>query len=113
MAFKNIEDKKKYHKEYIKAHYEKNKEYYKERVRINKQAKINFIQRVKRLSQCKICNESRWWVLEFHHTDPTKKDGNLGDQAKSWSIKRIKEEIRKCDILCANCHKDIHHRGIV
>lgn len=46
-------------------------------------------------------------AMQFHHKDPKKKDftiGNVGN--KSWD--RIKSEMKKCLLLCANCHMIEH-----
>lgn len=41
--------------------------------------------------------------LQFHHTDPSKKDFNIGRYlGNSWA--GILEELNKCILLCANCH---------
>lgn len=46
-------------------------------------------------------------ALEFHHTDPTKKDFAIGNAyVKSWA--KIKAEVEKCILVCANCHREIH-----
>lgn len=45
-------------------------------------------------------------VLQFHHLDPAKKDFTIG--GKSWSYERLKEEVDKCILVCANCHIEIH-----
>lgn len=57
---------------------------------------------------CIRCGESDLWCLDFHHRDPTEKEGNLG-QIRRFGIDRIKAEIAKCDVLCANCHRKHHH----
>lgn len=44
--------------------------------------------------------------LTFHHLDPNKKDFNIG--GKSWSLERLKIEVDKCILVCANCHGEIH-----
>lgn len=42
-------------------------------------------------------------AFQFHHKDPAKKDFILGQVAnKSWDS--IIGEIKKCELLCANCH---------
>ncbi len=42
-------------------------------------------------------------ALHFHHIDPTKKEFNIGPFCnKKWEI--VEKEIRKCELLCANCH---------
>lgn len=46
-------------------------------------------------------------ALQFHHTDPKKKDFMIGNVAnKKWE--GIKNEIKKCVLLCANCHMIRH-----
>ena len=58
--------------------------------------------------KCKKCGFSGHpSAFEFHHTDPTQKDFELGMVSnKSW--KSIVEEIKKCVLLCSNCHKEEH-----
>ena len=46
-------------------------------------------------------------ALEFHHLDPTTKEvQNLGTTA---AIEKQKAEADKCILVCANCHREIHH----
>ena len=45
--------------------------------------------------------------LCFHHRDPKEKDKNF-DSMRSWSLERILAEIKKCDLLCHNCHVSFH-----
>ena len=67
-----------------------------------------FIQRVKKLSECKKCSESRWYVLDFHHLRDKKMTiAELSHRGPS--IKTLKEEIRKCIVLCSNCHREEHY----
>jgi hypothetical protein len=44
--------------------------------------------------------------LEFHHLDPNEKDFSIG--GKSWSLERLKKEVDKCILICANCHRELH-----
>ena len=46
-------------------------------------------------------------VLEFHHRDPSQKDFNVSSKGHSRSWERVKAEIEKCDLLCANCHREL------
>ncbi len=57
---------------------------------------------------CIICGESEPVCIDFHHTDPTKKDFTIGKK-QSWSKERLLPEIRKCVCVCANCHRKIHY----
>ncbi|MCX6703229.1 MAG: HNH endonuclease [Candidatus Zambryskibacteria bacterium] len=46
-------------------------------------------------------------ALQFHHLEPDKKDFILGGVGnKSWDS--ILNEIKKCALLCANCHTIEH-----
>lgn len=54
---------------------------------------------------CVDCKESNPIVLDFDHVRGTKKD-NVGKLARSGScLDTLKEEIAKCDVRCANCHR--------
>ncbi|MBP7708643.1 hypothetical protein KA107_03075 [Candidatus Pacearchaeota archaeon] len=59
--------------------------------------------------KCIRCGYSKYpEVLEFHHKDPTKKDFNVSAKGHCRSWARVKAEIEKCNLLCANCHREIH-----
>lgn len=58
---------------------------------------------------CEHCGEDDPIVLEFHHRDPATKEFNISDGIR-YSIKRIEAEIEKCIVLCANCHRRLHHK---
>ena len=42
-------------------------------------------------------------------TDKNKKSFSIGSKGYTRSLKKVKEELDKCDCLCANCHRTIHH----
>ena len=46
-------------------------------------------------------------ALEFHHLNPDEKDFGLscGD---TRSLEKLKSEVDKCIMVCANCHREIH-----
>jgi ribosomal protein S21 len=68
-----------------------------------------FVARVKRLASCSCCGYDKCPdALEFHHVNPKPDDKSIGVLRDS-AIKRIKEEMRKCVILCANCHREVHY----
>lgn len=57
------------------------------------------------------CTECGWKgdqaAFQFHHTEPNKKDFIIGNVAnKNWE--KIKTELNKCILLCANCHSIKH-----
>jgi hypothetical protein len=50
-------------------------------------------------------------VLCFHHRDPENKEFTISDDIlRITSIKRLQNEIEKCDVVCANCHAKRHWR---
>ena len=57
--------------------------------------------------ECKSCGNSDWRCLEFHHRDPKTKKFSLA-HSKSYSEDVIVAEMKKCDVLCANCHRIFH-----
>ena len=60
-----------------------------------------------RAGGCIQCGEKRTPCLDFHHRQGSDKLGNIGEFRK-FGIQRLKAEIAKCDVLCANCHR-WHH----
>jgi hypothetical protein len=47
--------------------------------------------------------------LQFHHRDPSQKEFNIrGTKAAATSWDVVKKELDKCDLLCANCHVEVH-----
>lgn len=46
-------------------------------------------------------------ALEFHHKDPKQKDFGIS-KCLTKNIDYLKEEIKKCDLLCSNCHAEVH-----
>ena len=52
-------------------------------------------------------------VLEFHHRNERDKSFPLDSRRLSnYSLEKLKKEVAKCDILCANCHREHHNPGL-
>lgn len=87
-----------------------NKEYIKEKQKIVKrERKLKAIEYLG--GCCQHCNQSfHPFIYEFHHTDPLTKDR---DPSKMMSLKwdKLQAELDKCELLCANCHRFVHHGG--
>ena len=45
-------------------------------------------------------------ALEFHHIDPSKKDFTISND--HFRLLDAVEEIKKCILICSNCHKELH-----
>jgi len=54
---------------------------------------------------CINCGESDPIVLEFDHRNKDDKIENISNMIINSTWQRIKNEIEKCDVLCANCHR--------
>ena len=61
-------------------------------------------------SKCQICGYNKSQnALEFHHIDPSEKDftiSNVIASPRKWNT--FREELDKCILLCANCHREVH-----
>ena len=72
-----------------------------------RQKKYKIVDDYKLSKGCAIYGYNKYsGALDFHHTGD--KEFNIGAEAGSKSLKLTKEEMDKCIILCANCHREIH-----
>lgn len=89
-----------------RQHYEGNKQYYLDRNQQQRKKHRNKIKELKQSHPCTDCGQTfPYYVMEFDHINPENKSFNIGRSSKMNSFKQIQEEIAKCDIVCANCHK--------
>jgi hypothetical protein len=59
---------------------------------------------------CVKCGETFLAALEFHHRDPAEKLFTVSRAFNDGrSIQEVLEEIAKCDVVCANCHRKEHY----
>ena len=59
--------------------------------------------------KCGHCGYDKYrGALEFHHLNPEEKDPRA--IRPGLSRKRFFAELDKCILLCANCHREEHHR---
>lgn len=83
------------HKEYVKSKYQERK---------------GAIGEVKASIGCAKCGDTRSYVLDFHHKDPSIKDANIARMTSNKNrLEDIQKEIDKCVVLCSNCHREFHH----
>ena len=93
-------------------------------MKLNALESRNLVDSIKLASGCVICGYNRNpKALEFNHLDPSTKyrdrngktvdisrmsvaSGKNSLEKSRYSIKTILNEISKCEILCANCHRE-------
>lgn len=60
---------------------------------------------------CEICSYNKSErALNFHHRDPSDKCASLSSRGMNKRMSVLKAEVRKCDLVCANCHMEIEER---
>jgi hypothetical protein len=96
-------------RKYQHEHYTQNKEQYVRRaIGFNgKQAtqnKLNLVELLEK-NRCADCGNTDIRVLEFDHKLPDAKVENISTMIYRYKWDVILEEISKCDIRCANCHR--------
>jgi hypothetical protein len=101
---------------YNRGYYQRNRERL-----IQQQAKKNrrfaearrrWLTEYKKQLKCIRCGKSHPATLTFHHKKRARKNFNIGDALSvKAGLKRLLSEIRKCEVLCANCHAKEHWRG--
>jgi len=50
-------------------------------------------------------------AFDFHHIDPKQKDFTITNEIANKPFKELENEVKKCILLCANCHRVVHSGG--
>lgn len=83
-----------------------------EALKSKKRALKNFLIEYKG-GKCQECGYDKCQgALQFHHKNPENKEFSLAHvnlNNTNFSMKKVIEEIDKCDLLCANCHAEKHY----
>ena len=98
-------------REYRRKWYAKNRKSEIGHVKRRKLEIRKWLKEYKKTLKCSRCSENHPATIDFHHKDKSEKDQDISYfVAFGYSIDRIKREIEKCDILCANCHRKEHYK---
>ena len=54
---------------------------------------------------CGVCYPAEPWLMEFDHREPDKKTNSIFYFVTSGSMRLLKEEVAKCDLVCVVCHR--------
>lgn len=58
--------------------------------------------------ECRICGYKKFpGALELHHINKAEKSFGIGDKGYTRSWEKVKAELDKCVLLCANCHREV------
>lgn len=97
-------------KEKIKAY---NKQYMsknKKRYNADKEELRNWFRIFKESQGCAICGYNKCGdALVYHHIKPKKKIKHITSQGLFYGHSEMYNELSKCMLLCANCHREIHY----
>jgi 5-methylcytosine-specific restriction endonuclease McrA len=107
MAYKNIEDRKAYHKRW----------YYLNKTKRIKQISAYNLKKHRELKRflvdllggkCSICGYNKCLgALDFHHKGY--KERAIGELIQNNNKSALIKEAKKCDLLCSNCHREKHY----
>ena len=110
MPYKDLEVRKAKHAEYSATYYAKNKDKVKALTKINRAVGKAKWDAFKSTLKCTKCGFNHPAALDFHHTDPSKKENLVSKLASNGCFAAAMEEVQKCIVLCANCHRIHHYR---
>jgi hypothetical protein len=99
--------------EYRRQHYQANKKQYYQRVR-ERERRIKAIVEAAKARPCVDCGiQYAPWKMDFDHVSGKKVERVSQLAHQKGSIRLIRAEIAKCELVCAHCHRDrTHFRGL-
>lgn len=91
-------------------HFEKNKGVYRERNNQRMKLLFEWLHEYKSKLKCELCGYDKHpAALDFHHIGNDKVDGVPQVMANTKNKERTLEEIKKCIVVCSNCHRILHY----
>lgn len=74
-----------------------------------KRRKVLFVERFG--GKCEICGYNKCVnSLVFHHLDPILKEETPQKIIYNGTVEKAEKELKKCILVCANCHGEIHSK---
>lgn len=94
----------------MREHYRNNKPSYAVSRKAVRAKIIEFVTECKSApcSDCKVSYPP--YVMDMDHRDGSAKEFNVSDLVKQGSLRLVKAEVAKCDVVCANCHRERTHQ---
>ena len=104
------EEWKEYQRNYQRSWHQRHKAKRLARIYERKAATYEYVQEIKSQMCCADCGQRHPATLQFHHLNSEDKMFNVADAVRNGiSLDTIKKEIKKCIVLCANCHAIRHY----
>jgi len=105
MSYSNNEKNKECYKKY----YAKNKIKFQIKQKQLRERIKSLIRETKSNSNGCSCGEKHFACLDFHHINQKEKLFEISSASRlGYGLEKIKEEIKKCIIICKNCHAKLH-----
>ncbi len=77
----------------------------KNKIKMNRKA-IDFVRKVKS-TPCADCGvKYPYYVMDFDHRDRNNKHYAISSMLYNYGVDKIRIEVEKCDVVCANCHRE-------
>ncbi len=102
-------------REAIRRHYYANKQYYIDKAYKKRDVLRRWVYDLKNTTACTDCKiQYPYYVTDFDHIENNGiKINTVSKMINSGSIRQVKEEIAKCELVCSNCHRiRTHNRRI-
>jgi hypothetical protein len=94
-----------------KEHYLNNKSKAIARTARNKKKGIVKYRDFKKTLKCSKCGYNKCVsAIEFHHMGSQKKENVIAVLIGTGCFKRAYEEMKKCEVVCSNCHRELHEK---
>lgn len=100
---------KKQHREYMKMYRKKYPDLEMKQVMLRTPKQRRYMLKAKN-KPCTDCGfRYKFWQMDFDHRNPEDKLFAISGSGRR-DMDRLKAEIAKCDVVCANCHRNRTHR---
>lgn len=109
MPYKDESIRKAYHKQQNRKYYLANKEKVLASSKLSRATGKARWDTFKLTLKCTKCGFNHPAALDFHHVDPSKKENLVSKLVGNGCFAAAMEELQKCIVLCANCHRVHHH----
>ena len=74
----------------------------------DRRRRVKLILVQERGGKCERCGYDKCIAaLDFHHREKSEKEFGISANGSTIAIERLRKEAEKCDLICANCHREV------